>query len=233
MNQGKINPNKSQAQPNTSNSIPRSNFGRAKTARINQSSSQFNNNNIELENLKGNFNKEPLDNNVEANPAENNQMESLQYQIEELQLALENSKKENEEIKLIAQRAVADSQNLVHQHQLDIESNQKKLKKSVASQILHIINTLYLAFQYSPQTEDEKVINYLETIKKSFEKSIDDLKLVGIEIITAHKGDIIDFNTMNIINTPQEPTEEPKVSQVVSLGLRIDNQVVQPVTVMV
>lgn len=190
----------------------------------------------DLENLKNRNQQTEVENNPEA---EQNQssvtdstVENLYYQIEELKLTLENTKKESEEIKLIAQRAVADSTNLAHQHQLDLESNQKSLKKSVAGHILHVINTLYLAFLYAPATEDEKVIKYLETIKQSFEKSLEDLKVVGIEILTAHKGDSIDFTTMNIINSP-ENAEDPKVSQVVSLGLRIDNQVVQPVTVMV
>jgi|GEM_PF-4409091 len=189
----------------------------------------------DLENLKTRTENKTSDAENNQNPSNvsSSTVENLYYQIEELKLALENNKKESEEIKLIAQRAVADSANLAHQHQLDLESNQKSLKKSVASHILHVINTLYLAFQYWPQTEDDKVIKYLETIKQSFEKSLDDLKVVGIEILTAHQGDSIDFATMNIINSPSSNPDDPKVAQVVSLGLRIDNQVVQPVSVMV
>lgn len=186
-----------------------------------------------LDELKKRTSKNTTPENIEEKVTESS-IENLYYQIEELKLTLENTKKEAEEIKLIAQRAVADGQNLARQHELEIQSSQKKLKKSVAGHILHVLNTLYLAFQYSPETDDEKILKYINTIKLSFEKSLEDLKVVGIEILIAHKDDAIDFNTMNIINTPQNPdNQDPKVMQVVSLGLRIDNQVVQPITVMV
>jgi len=234
MHPSKINSTKNPSVVNSSNSRPNLKPKLHKIQTENQANEEVNN--PSLEDLKNRTKIEveiPENEPVEQSQVTDSTVENLYYQIEELKMALDTTKKEAEEIKLIAQRTVADSQNMARQHQLDLQSNQKKLKKSVASQILHVINTLYLAFQYSPQTDDQKVIAYLETIKNSFEKSLEDLKIVGIEIMIAHKNDLIDLAEMNIINTPLDTQTELKVAQVVSLGLRIDNQVVQPVTVMV
>jgi molecular chaperone GrpE (heat shock protein) len=65
----------------------------------------------------------------------------------------------------------------------------------------------------------------------SFDKSIQDLKLVGIEIVVPKIGDLVDLNYMNLLNTPQDQSDLT-IKQVVSVGLKIEDQVVQPASVL-
>jgi molecular chaperone GrpE (heat shock protein) len=98
-------------------------------------------------------------------------------------------------------------------------------------QILHVMNTLSLAFQHLPQVENADFDKFIQTLISSFDKSIQDLKLVGIEIVVPKIGDLVDLNYMNLLNTPQDQSDLT-IKQVVSVGLKIEDQVVQPASVL-
>jgi molecular chaperone GrpE (heat shock protein) len=93
------------------------------------------------------------------------------------------------------------------------------------------LNTLQLAFAYAPQTDDEKVSKFLDTLKLSFEQVISELRNQQIEILIPHIGQKVDVEWMNLLTPSDE--EHPSVKQVVGLGLKIDSQLVQPASVMV
>jgi molecular chaperone GrpE (heat shock protein) len=128
-------------------------------------------------------------------------------------------------------RKEADLQNIIRQNQFDIANSKKSTKKSVAMQILHVMNTLSLAFQHLPQVENADFDKFIQTLISSFDKSIQDLKLVGIEIVVPKIGDLVDLNYMNLLNTPQDQSDLT-IKQVVSVGLKIEDQVVQPASVL-
>jgi molecular chaperone GrpE (heat shock protein) len=128
-------------------------------------------------------------------------------------------------------RKEADIQNLIKQHYFDIENAKKSTKKSVANQVLHVVNTLSLAFGHIPKVQNPEFDKFIQTLISSFDKSISDLKLVGIEIIIPKIGDEIDLNYMSLLNTPQNQSDLT-VKQIVSVGLKIEGQIIQPASVL-
>ena len=131
-------------------------------------------------------------------------------------------------------RLAADLQNLNKQHDLDIQQAKKTAKKSILVPALTFINTLNLAFTFEPQTEDEKITKFIGTLKSSLQKVIEDFKLHGVEVIVPEPGDEFNAEFMNILNPDNANLEEGVViKQVVSCGLKVDNQLVQPASVMI
>jgi molecular chaperone GrpE len=154
---------------------------------------------------------------------------SLQIEAE-----LQTMKLEMEDWKEKATRFSADIQNLSRQHELDIQQAKKSSKKSVLITLVGFLNTLNLAFAFAPATKDEKVINFISTLKTSFDRAIDDFKSMGVEILIPTVGEIFNAEYMNILNPDNVPEiEHVVVKQVVSCGLKIDNQLVQPVNIMI
>ena len=131
-------------------------------------------------------------------------------------------------------RTLADLQNLQKQTELDIQQAKKRTKKSTVFSLLEFLNTLNISFSYTPETEDKKVLGFIATLRSAFEKVITELANSGIEILRVAPGDDFDPQYMNILNTQVNGAEsENKVVQVVGLGLRIDDQLVQPASVII
>lgn len=166
---------------------------------------------------ENNLNQETQTNQDDFVAPQNDEIKVLQDQITDLKNSLI--------------RKEADTQNLIKQHHFDIENAKKSTKKSVANQVLHVVNTLSLAFGYVPKVQNPEFDKFIQTLISSFEKSISDLKLVGIEIIIPKIGDEIDLNYMSLLNTPQDQSDLT-VKQIVSVGLKIEGQIIQPASVL-
>lgn len=148
-------------------------------------------------------------------------------EMEEKILSLEEEIKEKDEKNI---RLLAEIQNINKQNEIEQIQNIKKGKKILAMNIVTFLSTLNIAFAYTPKTEDENVNNFVQTLKKSYEKLQEELKKCGVELIVPSVGD--DFNSlfMEALNPCDE--EHPKVKNIASIGIKIDNQLVQPAKVM-
>jgi molecular chaperone GrpE (heat shock protein) len=160
--------------------------------------------------------------------------EALTQNISQLEVELASSNKEKDDWKAKSIRYAADLQNSVRQNELDIAQAKKNTKKSTVLSLVPFLNTLNIAFAYSPQTEDPKVKTFISTLNSSFHKAISDFQGIGVEILTAQAGDAFDPEFMAILNNDVDTdSHEVKVKQVVSIGLKIDNQLIQPISVIV
>ena len=59
-----------------------------------------------------------------------------------------------------------------------------------------------------------------------------DLQMQSIEVLIPQVGDDFNPEFMQALNSPEE-VSDAKVQNIVSLGLRIDNQIIQPTMVMI
>jgi molecular chaperone GrpE len=165
---------------------------------------------------------------------ENTDNQKLKIEIEQLNRKNNSLTKEIEDWKNKCVRIAADLQNTQKQSEIDILQSKKQSKKNTIISIMDFLNTLNISFNYLPQTEDEKVLSYINTLKLSFEKVISELKVNGIEILKINPGDDFDAEYMNILNAVgNSDSIENKVIQVVGLGLKIDGQLVQPASVII
>lgn len=165
-----------------------------------------------------------------AQKAQNSQkVKELEERIRELESRL---KQTNDKYL----KAVADLQNTHKQHELDLASAKKSAKKGVATTLSGFINTFNLAFSYQPEIrdEDEKILKFVKTLQDSFEKSIKDLEIHNIKFLIPKAGDSFDPKFMEILNPDNIQDEENvKVKQVVSSAIQVDEQLIQPASVMV
>jgi molecular chaperone GrpE (heat shock protein) len=144
---------------------------------------------------------------------------------------LEMLQKELEDWKNRSLRLTADLTNLGRQEEINLSQTRKNTKKAVVNLILPFLNTLYLSFAFVPNITDEKVQKFVQTLQKSFTDVLKDLTNNGIELVIPANGAPFDPVIMTALNPP-ENEENARVKQVVSLGLRIDNQLIRPVSVM-
>jgi molecular chaperone GrpE len=177
--------------------------------------------------------KSQLNSNIKP---EHDKLAELKYtqEISQLKAQLETQNAEIEDWKNKSFRISADLQNFQKQSELDLNQAKKVAKKAILQNILPFLNTLNISFSYIPTTEDPKVVAFNNTLKGSFEKLISELKNANIDIITAQTGELFNPDFMNILNSDFESNDEkPTVKQVVSVGLKIDGQLIQPLSVIV
>jgi molecular chaperone GrpE (heat shock protein) len=152
-------------------------------------------------------------------------------QDSELEIRLESMQKEMEDWKQKAFREAADLQNFQKQAQLDSQQSTKHGKKQVIKALLPFLTALNLAFAFAPKTEDEKVIKFIETLQASFQQVTNDLSQQNVELIVPIAGQLFNPEIMDALNA--HTGSEPTIQYVVTVGVKIDNQVIQPATVMV
>jgi molecular chaperone GrpE len=128
-------------------------------------------------------------------------------------------------------RLAADLQNLDKQNELDTAQLKKKIKKNTVDSIFSFLNTLQLSFNYKPESNDQQVNSFINTLQVSFDQVLNQLANQGIEIINVKPGDIFNPEFMTILS--ESGDGNTIVKQVVSVGLKIDNQIIQPASVMV
>jgi len=64
-------------------------------------------------------------------------------------------------------RIYAEMQAITKQHDLEIAQSKKSAKKNIASGLLDFLNTLQISFSFMPQTDDEKVNKFTQTLNLS------------------------------------------------------------------
>lgn len=157
-------------------------------------------------------------------------------EIEKLQKEIIDLKSKNEEATNRIFRMAADVQNSNKQEEINLAQNSKKTKKSVVNLILPFLDTLNLAFAFVPEMSDEKMQKFVQTLQKSFEKLIVDLNFGGIELIIPKENDVFDPQIMTPLNSPESQeenqTENVKIKRMVSIGVKIDGQVIRSASIM-
>jgi molecular chaperone GrpE len=176
---------------------------------------------------------------IKINPQKNiKKSENISQDItnsqEFIKLKIENTtlQKELEDWKNKTMRYAAEVQNLQKQHDLDVSSSKKKTKKFVVEAILPFLNTINLAFGFLPKTEDDSINKFVSALDSSFKKLKQDLELISIELIEPKVGDEVDPAIMNVLNPNPEITN-PKVAGIVSMGLKIDGDLLQAANIMI
>ena len=183
--------------------------------------------------------------NSETNFSENEQKleteetktESDSQQVSEIsstematKIIMENLQKELEDWKNRAFRLTADLTNAGKQEEINLTQTRKNSKKSIVNLLLPFLNTLHLSFAFLPAITDEKVQKFVKTLQNSFQELVRDLGMNGVEILIPNSGTAFDPLTMAALNSPSDD-QNIIIKEVVSVGLRINNQLVHPVSV--
>jgi|GEM_PF-4948572 len=161
----------------------------------------------------------------------------LQIKIMELHGQLEILEAKNlnwkQKTEILLEKHQTEIKTINNQHQLDLEATQKKVKKSIVSEIVDFLNTLNISFTFVPNSsqehKEERIGKFINTLKGSFDKLIKDLEKQNIFIILPEVGQEFDPQTMSPLQSSDQ--EDTKVKNVVSLGIRLDNQVIKPAVV--
>jgi molecular chaperone GrpE (heat shock protein) len=154
----------------------------------------------------------------------------ISTELEQLKVELESKQMEMLDWKNKAMRAIADMENSKKQQELDAIQIKKTVKKNLSKPILDFLNHQFLIITYLKDITDQKALTSLETLKISFNKLVIDLKSQGIEVIIPEIGDDFNPEFMQGLNTTENA--EAKIENIVSLGLRIDTQVISPAMIM-
>jgi len=151
---------------------------------------------------------------------------------QEMLIKTETLQAEMNDWKERAMRYSAEIQNIQKQTELDVATAKKSAKKYVAQSLNGFLNTLNLAFNFAPKTDDENIHKFIQTLKGSFNQLQNDLNGVGIELIVPKESDLFDPEFMVALNEKNENEENPTVKNIAGIGLKVDNQVIQPASVM-
>ncbi len=160
-----------------------------------------------------------------------NTSDDAKNRIAELEARLLSYENEIKDWKNKSIRLAADLQNLEKQQELDIAQLKKKIKKTTVDSIFSFLNTLQLSFNYKPETQDQQVNSFINTLQVSFDQVLNQLQNQGIEIINVKPGDEFNPEFMTILS--ESGDGNTLVKQVVSVGLKIDGQIIQPASIMV
>lgn len=183
---------------------------------------------------KSNFFDNPLltPNNQESSA---NSDINLNSKIEELEIRVKVLKQDVEHWKNEAAKTIRNMKELeTHQEHL-LSGITKSTKKQTVMLVLNFINTINLSLGYTPKSQDEEVQKFVETLKSNFVHALEQLKSKQIEILIPEIGDLFDPSIMSILN-PEVTQNQDKavvVERVVTVGLKIENQLVQPVSIMI
>jgi molecular chaperone GrpE (heat shock protein) len=150
-------------------------------------------------------------------------------EIELLKTQLKSKEEESKDWQNKAFRYVADLENYKKQQELELAQAKKNTKKNAIKPLLEYLNNQYLSLNFIKDITDEKSLKAFAAFNSSFEKIIIEYKLQGVDLILPKSGDIFDPVTMQALTPPTD--EEAAVKHVVTLGLKIDNQLIQPVMV--
>lgn len=157
---------------------------------------------------------------------------ALEKRVAQLEAAQNIAQKEITDWKDKAYRFSADLQNVNKQNELDLQTSLKRGKKNVVQLLLPFVDTLNLSFAFTPETDDENVSKFVDTLKGSFSKMIADFEAAGIEFLVPEIGSEVDAEYMSVLNSVSDE-DEITVKRVVGVGVRIDGQLIQEATVMV
>jgi molecular chaperone GrpE (heat shock protein) len=154
---------------------------------------------------------------------------SKNAEITLLKIQMESKETESKDWQAKAFRYVADLENYKKQQELEISQIKKNTKKYAVKPLLEYLNNQYLALNFIKDITDEKTTKALSMFRNSFDKLVIEYNLQGVELILPKEGDEFDPVTMQALAPTED--EHAKVKHIVSLGLKIDNQLIQPVMV--
>ncbi len=157
---------------------------------------------------------------------------SLQEQLTASNLKLSEQSTQLVSTQRALQEKIAEATLLSRQHELDIEQKIKSSKKKIIEPIVTYINNVVLAFQYLPQGLEDNLNKFVETLKLALQRAIEDLQKHGVEIIIPKVGEAVDPIYMNVLNPGASDSEDLIVKSIVSVGIKIDGQITQPVSIM-
>jgi molecular chaperone GrpE (heat shock protein) len=154
---------------------------------------------------------------------------SKNAEIALLKIQLESKEAESKDWQAKAFRYVADLENYKKQQELEVSQIKKNTKKYAVKPLLEYLNNQYLALNFIKDITDEKTTKALAMFRTSFDKLVIEYNLQGVELILPKEGDEFDPVVMQALAPTED--EHAKVKHIVSLGLKIDNQLIQPVMV--
>jgi molecular chaperone GrpE (heat shock protein) len=154
---------------------------------------------------------------------------SKNAEIALLKIQLESKETESKDWQAKAFRYVADLENYKKQQELEISQIKKNTKKYAVKPLLEYLNNQYLALNFIKDITEEKTTKALAMFRTSFDKLVIEYNLQGVELILPKEGDEFDPVIMQALAPTDD--EHAKVKHIVSLGLKIDNQLIQPVMV--
>jgi molecular chaperone GrpE len=126
-------------------------------------------------------------------------------------------------------RIAADAQNSSKQNNLDLIDARKQAKKSLIKNIIPFLTTIVLSFSYSPENEESK--KFLNQLKNALSRLNVDLQSSQITMIIPIIGEEFNPKTMQALNSSEE--DIPLVKNIASVGCIVDEQVIQPASVLI
>lgn len=151
-------------------------------------------------------------------------------ELELVKIQLKSKEEESKDWQNKAFRYVADLENYKKHQELELAQAKKNTKKNAIKPLLEFLNNQYLSLNFIKDITDEKSLKAFAAFNSSFEKIIVEYKLQGVDLILPQIDDNFDPVTMQAL-TPPADAEAATIKHVVSLGLKIDNQLIQPVMV--
>ncbi len=165
---------------------------------------------------------------VDQSPKVNDEKTKIN-ELQLLQRQLKSKEEESKDWQNKAFRYVADLENYKKHQELELAQAKKNTKKNAIKPLLEFLNNQYLSLNFIKDITDEKSLKAFTAFNSSFEKIIIEYKLQGVDLILPIAGESFDPVTMQALAPTSD--EDAKVKYVVSLGLKIDNQLIQPVMV--
>jgi molecular chaperone GrpE (heat shock protein) len=147
----------------------------------------------------------------------------------ELRSEIENLKQEIIDSNNKMFRVAADAANAAKQNILEIDNAKKAAKKQIVKNLLPFLTTIVLSFGFVPDNEES--IKYVNQLKNSLSKLNSDFDTSNVRFIMPKVGEPFDATTMQALNATDQ--EEPLIKNVVSVGCIVDNQVIQPASVLI
>jgi molecular chaperone GrpE len=155
--------------------------------------------------------------------------ENATLNMEELKQEIEKLKQEISATNNKMFRVAADASNASKQNLLEVDTAKKSAKKQVVKNLLPFLTTMVLSFAFVPDNEESK--KFIKQLKNSLDKLNLDFDTSNVKFIIPKVGDDFNPNNMQALNGASE--DEPKVKNVVSVGCIVDNQVIQPASVLI
>ncbi len=155
---------------------------------------------------------------------------SLQIQIDNLNVDIANAKKEAEDWKNKYYLAYADMANTRKEVQRETEDFKKYAKQSVIEEFIPVLDSFDMALKNEP--EDPVVRKYLEGFKMIHGKLLNSLVQMGIEIVDPKKGEAFDPNKMNAFSAV-DGDEDNLVADTFLKGYRLHDHLLRPAGVII
>ena len=155
---------------------------------------------------------------------------SLQIQIDNLNVDIANAKKEAEDWKNKYYLAYADMANTRKEVQRETEDFKKYAKQSVIEEFIPVLDSFDMALKNEP--EDPVIRKYLEGFKMIHGKLLSSLVQMGIEIVDPKKGEAFDPNKMNAFSVV-DGEEDNLVADTFLKGYRLHDHLLRPAGVII